>query len=306
MTRYLVKIGFCLMFCGVVLLIFNIYERKFGNSRNKILSLKFQEKIELDCAVFGSSQLLRSIHTTKSKLLISNFSISNSAFNIDIDMARWYLRSHKPKIVVLEGSILYHLKKNTDEWRNQNNIDVFFNSKTIYSLDKLNTLQLPVQKKIKLVLSQAINENAILYDKSGYPVYTEREDFKEQNYNLKKIRNSRITRTKISVHNNYSLKHYNENIHLLNEFLIECKKDNIKVIFVSPPKHIIYNESFSPLVYQMRDAFLKEIGIHSFLNFEKLWERDSSKFSDINHMNLNGGNMFTKIIDRAIEEELLK
>jgi hypothetical protein len=111
-------------------------------------------------------------------------------------------------------------------------------------------------------------------------------------------------------HSLIRMKNLNSNLRYLKELLTELRKRNIRVCFVTTPAYKTYSSHLDPFILRANQNIIRRLGGEfnaEYFNYFSDPRFLKSDFSDNDHLNTEGAEKFSRILDRDfISESCLK
>jgi len=112
----------------------------------------------------------------------------------------------------------------------------------------------------------------------------------------------------VLIENVENKENYDENLETLHNIIQYCQAENLKILIYHPPTHYRYNKLRDPILVRKWKKLLADLDN----NYEDLYffiDDENKKFSrkyfdDANHLNPNGAEKATKIVDSVILKDL--
>ncbi|MFY0594217.1 hypothetical protein [Roseivirga sp.] len=279
------------------------------NRRNDESSIYFQKKYflensdKLDGLIFGSSFMWCGIQPQYLDGNVGSFALAGSALNIDYSIFSYAKEVSQPKFVLLDASKTYFVNYQGGHFIRSTKLPYYFPTIKDHELTGYFLTEMPLSQYFPL-------KTSLKYDQRGYQLEIPEEwnVFKEVDYQDSLIdKHPRVERQYASMKGIIRANKVQDNLDLYRKILEECLEENIKVVFVSPPKYHLFNEFVDRQRLEERDAFMKEVVDNEhifFLNYDKAYEKNSQLFFDLNHLNNEGSMEFTKALNRDLKSIL--
>jgi hypothetical protein len=303
MKIFLKKLFFIAFLLLVILAIFEKITPTLDISQTKFVKdyLK-QNQNKIDGLIFGPSHIKRAINPQYLTANTASVALYGSSINVDYLLLKSILKSEKPKFILFDFSAGYPEKLNFYDWIKGNNLTYYFDLDMRYKLKDYFFTQYPLHKYFKK--SHKTKED---FNKWGFELKIEnrKNDFLNFNFDTTKIRNSEDAILTLKLHNSFNKKARKQNLEYLLEIAAICKSKNIKLIFLSPPKSFIYNESLLPEYHEYRTEFLKTLVDNKdvfFWDYSAFYQKNIDSFYNINHLNPKGAELFTKEINARLKQ----
>ncbi|PHR68768.1 MAG: hypothetical protein COA67_12410 [Lutibacter sp.] len=300
MKKFLIKISFIIIPVIIFLEVVEYTVRKQDNSVLKIKRDYIENNNEnIEGLIFGSSTLLQGINPAILKMNTASLAIAGNDVNSGVVLFNAVKEQLKLKFIIFELSNGYLGKKNPKGSLRSKKAPFYFNTPKKEVKDFF-LARYPLKK-------QLLNKKNRLssYNKWGFDTKVKTTDFDRFHYNDSIILKSEQMLNVLKYHNVINANNYIFNINLLHELIEICKNENIKVVFVSPPKYHLYNNVLIDEHSSRRKEFLEDVIDNKnvfFWNYERTYENDSQSFSDLIHLNLDGAQLFSE----KINQELIK
>ena len=142
------------------------------------------------------------------------------------------------------------------------------------------------------------------YNEVGF-VLNSTSRFGKYDYDIDKIEETSLKEYMKGRHRAVNIDNYQYNSELIDKAIKTCIKNKIKVIFVSPPKHYLYNNHMvTEKLKRRNDFFDKYKGNHDvyIFNYEEAYEMETQLFLNEDHLNLEGSKIFTKELNARLKE----
>ncbi|MCA0932390.1 hypothetical protein LCM02_07995 [Lutimonas saemankumensis] len=292
-----------------VALLFVIVELTVRNNTFKAKAdyiKKNKENIEV--MILGSSHNWRAVNPKYLSFKTAPLAHGGSAINIDLILMEKYLELiPNLKFVILE--LGYH---NLEDYRdrNWNKNHLFHIYYGINNYDKqpplIDNFLLAVNPRqyIKRFILPIKNQQFGRYNEYGFITDGPKSDnmFEGVMYDslqIKRLANNYLE----NKHKRVSDQYYLENTMKLKKMVTQCLKNNISVIFLSPPKHYTYNDEMLFDKLGRKDKFLQSYHNYENVyiwNFEETYEYQSEMFLDPDHLNPKGAKIFSIKLDSLL------
>jgi len=303
MKTFLLKIIIILIPVIILLSITEFISRKNDTSKTYFQKkYLIENQTNIDGVIFGSSHMWRSLFPKYLDYNVASFARSGSAINIDSYLYNYVSKLVTPKFYVFDLSQTYLNSSKDQNYTSTNKLQYYFPTSDNRNLSDNFLIKLPLRKYFFFE-----KEEKIKYDKWGSEITIPKKInfLKKLGFNDSLLLN--ITRSKrvLKKHNESINKSIcDKNITFLKKIIDDCKKKNIKLIFMSPPKYHIYNKKLNHELALQRDVFLKEFVDNKnvfFLNFENFEEDNSKLFFDLNHLNIEGAKIFSEAFNKRLK-----
>ena len=318
MKKFVLKLIVSVVLLYLVLLglqvIIDFYLKKDNCCNNNSWSRIFEGKIKADVIILGTSRAEVQYDTEIIKKIsgLRTYNLGLSGTHYNVLKIRWksFLNyNHKPKIVILDvdGSSMQDLNEiynkfqylpyfNADEYGSVvKEIDDDYYFEKYIPIYKYRGYEMDIYKQIRSLKNpfycpKNVNgylENDIKWIGKDYDV-------------LKRLKERDKEKEK------FHIDEYKGGFAVLNEIIKDCKRNNIKVIFVWSPS---YFEAQSHMYYTKEciNRSLSEISkqnnikYYNFSNDSLCLDRDN--FYNSMHMNKNGVSQFSKKLGKIIKKE---
>ena len=293
MKLFLIKISLLIFFILLFLGSLELYSRKNDVSYLRVKKDYLENnKNKIECLVLGPSHILRAIDLDLFNYNTLSLAISGSATNVDCYLFNSVKNKITPKFVIINLSEWYIERYRSDEWMRFHKLHYYFGVK--YDRFKLKDLFL-VNYPVKEYLFSIEDKNAPRVEKH----------FLEVNYDKEKIKKNFLKKISRKLRNLHPKKEYKKNVALLYDVVRECKKQKIKVIFISPPKYYLYNEAVLSKPTNRRTDFLAPIVDNKtvyFLDYKSFNDTEPRYFTDPHHLNEKGSILFTKELNKRLPD----
>ncbi len=283
-------------------------EKSVENNSFKIKSDYIEKnKSNIEILLLGSSQNNKAINSEFLDFKIAPLANDGSTINIDFLLFEEYFpKLPNLKIVIFELS--YHsledLKPNN--W-NKNHLFLKFYNINNYGKNPPLSEQFLITSNPKEYLKKYFTPNLKLkdnkYNPFGYTLNSPSR-FKKYNYNKKLIDKTSMDEYLRYRHQTENIKNYHINTKLLKKAIKICSRNNIKFVFLSPPKYYLYNNHLNKKRANRRNLFLEEtLTIKNLYvwNFEHLYENKTEYFLNEDHLNYKGSKQFTTVINQKLK-----
>lgn len=276
------------------------------------------EQNEIELLLLGSSQLAHSVNPEFIGLKTASLAIDGSAMDIDYLLFQKYFSQLKEiKAVVVELSYHSMFESRGQAWAKNHLLLNYFqinNYGTTPSVNQHFLISAQPQFYLRKILQEFKQKGISQYNKYGFidkpldtSIHLPITRFRRLSYDEKRIQlTSQDYLSKIS-HFSLSTKPFEAHAQRLRAIRDTCLKYEVQLIFLSPPKHQMYNQKMDAKKLALREEFLHEMlstnHVH-FLNYETDFERNTRLFDNENHMNIKGAEIFTKKISAHIDSLL--
>jgi len=304
MKLFLSKLMIIIIPVGALLVTMEILNRKNDHSSTAI-----QKKIILDHSndleglVFGSSYMWCSIQPQYLDRRVGSLALIGSAPRVDYLIFTYAKQVSKPKFILLDGSKSYFMNYKSSDFIKSSNLSYYFPGMESRELADFFLTEIPLSQHFPM-------KNPLKYNQWGYytEIPMEQDLFKELNYQDSLISNH--PRTKSLFTDFKGIKRANKtlsNLDFCRKIIQECLAEEIKVIFISPPKYHLFNQFIDELHLTEREAFMDEIVDNQrvfFLNYERHNEKNPKLFFNVNHLNLEGSQVFSQELNKDLNNIL--
>lgn len=297
MKPFLLKV--LLVIIPVFLLLFTIEFKarrndNFHSAKQKTYILENSDSIE--GVIFGSSMMWRALLPKYLDYNVATLARSGSGTNVDLYLYDYVNKLVAPKFYVFDLSQGYLNIVKDNEYMSRIKLKYYFPLDTNFDRELKDNFLIRVPLSKYLWKSDTLrNEKS---DKWGSPVTSAKA--KEGWLSDKNYKNVVLKR-----HNKLLTKNVdNKHMISLKKMIDDCRKNDIKLIFLSPPKYCYYNDNLNNELYLQREFFLKEFvddKMVFFFNFEKFEENNSKFFIDLNHMSIDGAKIFSREFNKKLK-----
>ena len=264
-----------------------------------------QQTIEV--ASFGSSQVKNAINPVYIDKETINLASTMQHHNTDFKLlTQTRDRLSNLKVVVFEVSYSHFELGHNSKYYWKSNVflkyyDVKLLDRVSFPSDSLLFISHPGYFSKLLVDTYIRKTSSIQYNKYGYNENRYKGKFKKLKYDTTAISNNFV---KINLRANTKI--FNFNVAFFYKMLDYCQQENLQVIIISPPTHYNYNKLRNPFILKRRDRVLTEISEKydniSFLIAEEDPEFTARKFWNENHLNPDGAKIFSKKLNKIINQ----
>ena len=304
---FVVKILFLFLFLLSAFTFVETIIRNNSFSATKKYLAKNKEKVEV--LVLGTSHMKYAINYKYFDFVLASLAHGGSDIKANELLFKKYFSDFpKLKIVLIELSQSLLEKANNDKWEKNPLFHIYYNidnySNGIPFTDHFLLTSAPKHYLDKFY-DNFFHKELVEVDEYGFKSYTPIRNNKFGNLNLNvDILDSKGERM-IQIHNKIKNKNNFKNIKRLINIVDICKKMEVKVVFVSPPKFHTYNDNLM-LEHQLRrqfflDKYKGDKDIY-FWNYERKYEKERSYFRNENHTNPTGAEVFSKELNTRLQE----
>lgn len=264
----------------------------------------------IELIILGSSHNWRAINPKFLNRMVAPLAHGESAINIDHLLFNRFTPAF-PKLKAVIFELGYHnLEDYRDSSWNKNHLfNIYYGVNNYGTNPPFHELLLvtanPMQYFKHLIVPKR-RQALGTFNRFGFINSTPSSIFKSANYNIDSA-NKNVMEYLDGKHINESKEFYARNVAHMNEMVNYCHEHNIVVIFLSSPKHSSYNEKMLAGKLERRNAYLDSCSNHEnihILNYEKKYENSSSLFLNPDHLNPDGAELFSKELNRQIENIL--
>lgn len=304
MNNFLINISRFLLpfFLPLIILELSVRNNTFKAKANYI----HQNKDSIEVMILGSSQNWRAINPKYLSNKIAPLAHGGSAINLDFLLFDKYIEL-LPNLKVVIFELGYH---NLEDYRDSNwsKNHLFYIYYGINNYDAkpfLNEnflLTANFKEYLKRFITPVKNQPFGQFNEYGFITESPISMFERVNYDSLRIENKVKAYLK-NRHKNISKKRFLMNTKKLRERVNRCLKNDIVVVFLSPPKHYTYNDEMLPDKLKRRDEFLQSYYSHKNVyiwNFERTYEYQPRMFGDPDHLNPKGAEIFSIKIDSVL------
>jgi len=304
MKQFLLKTG--LFFAPLLILTIWIEVSVRNNTfRAKVECLKNPEEIEV--LILGSSQNWRAINPEYLDFKVAPLAHGVSSLDIDYLLFKKNFPLFKNlKAVIFEMS--YHTLEDTRnaQWEKNNLFYIFYGINNYEKKPPLKDYLLitsNTNEYIELFLSKR-NKNFNDFNDWGFLNTVENSSFENLNYDSTEIANNSYKYLQ-HRHTKENIKNFIDNKEKLLEMIAECKKHNVKVILLSPPKYYLYNQNNNITKLTRRNELIQEVTkdtVVKFWNYETFFQYDYYVFANEDHINIYGAFIFTNLLNVKLKK----
>lgn len=307
MKKFLLKIiVFFILPLGVFSIVFELSLRSIPNNysyKNEYLT-KIGSKIEI--LILGSSHSFRGINPSYFDKRAFNASMVTQSWNYDYAIFEKFKNDlSELKLVILPVSYFSfygNLIKGTESWRVKN-YKLYYD---IHLDDSRYKFELNTGKMInnfrRFVSYYGKNSSSITCDSLGYGRREYREidtTYFQETGKKAALRHSRdINSTKMKGL-------FSDNISTLTDFINECNKRDIKILFFTPPALNFYSDYLDKDQLELSVKQITQMVESSdncgYINLLQNDEFTLEDFYDADHLNANGAKKLTQILNNQVE-----
>lgn len=251
----------------------------------------------VEVMILGSSQNWRAINPDFLSISCAPLAHGGSAFNIDyLLFKKHYNQFPRLKVVILETS--YHTFDET-RTRTWNKNHLFF---IYYGINNYNG-SIP-KSDYFLVTANPKDYITRLWTASVFPEFGEYNKYGFITSEIQTIESGHYDPSFLKKrHQGENQENFLANNHLLREIVKTCTQKHIEVVFLSPPKYYTYNDLNSEHKLAKRESIFNEYRNQKYVhiwNYEKFLEKKGDLFSNEDHLNVKGAEIFSKEINDRI------
>lgn len=311
MKRLIKNILFFLFPLALVFIPLEIYLRQ-NTFKAKAEFIK-QHQNEIEWLVLGSSHNWRAINPALFQKTTASLAFGGSAIDIDIFLANHYLEKlPQLKRIILEVSYHSLEERRGYTWGKNHLLWVHFGIAHYngpvpwYDYALLSSQPLFYGRKLLMehnkIESGKYNEYGFINvdPDTSYRSFTNR--FQRLNFNANKIKKG-SEKYLANLHKRSNLDNYQQSLRELDKLIEICKKKEIAISIISPPKYFLYQQAMNEEKYARRNAFLNRIKDQAHVQvlvYDAFQQNNPKWFSNENHLNVDGANQFTRILEKDI------
>ncbi|QDH78217.1 hypothetical protein FKX85_03840 [Echinicola soli] len=278
----------------------NIYQAKSDYLENHME--------EIEALILGPSYSWRAINPVSMEIPTVSLAHEASAINTNLMLFdKFSPQLPRLKYVLFDLSLGYMENDNDDRWESNHLFNIYYDIQN-YEPDVKNNFLLTANFRfyVKLFCAymkdkknvERFNESGFIYEVSDY-----NNLFGEYEYDTARLRASGELFKRLSFQNSIHDECYFKNEKLLVDMVEKCKVRGIQVVFIAPPKFCLNNNAATPEVIERRDRFLTTYVDDDqvvFWNYEHVLEDNPHYFLDNTHLNPQGAEIFTEILNKRL------
>lgn len=308
MKQFLQKSVFILTVLGIVLGGVEFYARSIDTSslKSKCEYLN-KNKNEIEGIVLGPSHSMRGINPAFFDRNVATLALPGCPFSISYLFFEKFKHIPNLKFVILDLSKGILSTSLSDSWLKKERVGYYF------SLD-LEEKSWRDYFYIQYPLRNIFNQKRRGHPTNKWGFY---EKVKKRGTTFKKegLDSIRLAETherkKGSVDKffrDYDDSVYKDNVIKLQNIVAYTKANGIKLFLISPPKYYIFNELINSrtLLMEKRDDAISDLIDNQtvyFWDYQETYQNKPDIFNNINHLNVEGAEFFTKELNHRIEKE---
>ncbi|GGF32026.1 hypothetical protein [Echinicola rosea] len=267
-----------------------------------------QHKEKIETLILGPSYSWRAINPEGMELPTASLAHEASAINTNLMLFEKFLpQLPRLKYVLFDLSLGYMENDNDQRWESNHLFNIYYDIQN-YEPDVKNNFLLTANFRFYFKLFCAYmkdEKNMERYNESGfiYDVSDFNDLFGQYQYDTTKLKASGELFKRLPYQNSIHDECYSKNEKLLADMVAKCKDRGIQVVFVAPPKFWMNNKAATAEVVERRERFLasyEEDDQVVFWNYEHVLEDDPHYFLDDTHLNPQGAEIFTEILNRRL------
>lgn len=306
MKKFVIK---TIVFFLPLVLLFFLIERSVRNNTFKAKAEYIHENIEgIEAMILGSSQNWRAVNPEFLNINVAPLAHGGSAINIDFLLFEKFVEL-LPNLKVVIFELGYHnLEDSRDsDWSKNHLLHIYYginNYDTHPPLKDNFLLTANIKQYTKRFITSEESQEFGRYNKYGFITDSPYWLFESLEYDSLRIEKG-VEKYLKSRHKKTSKQKYLEHTEKLQKVVEQCLKNNISVVFLSPPKHYTYNKNMVDGKLLRRDEFVQSYNKHKnvhFWNFEKIYEYQSEMFGNPDHLNARGAKFFSDKIDSLLRD----
>lgn len=290
----------------LILIGVEFYIRKSPNTFITIASYFEQNKEKTEVLILGSSHNQCALNPKFFKLKTVNLSYGSQDIQLDSALFFHNVKQMKHlKKVILE--LDYHsldTQREKDYYR-YSWYSLYYNIE-IQPINYFNkfSLYLSNPKLFQKIISERYSSNytSPIINKFGFIEGDFSDEFTEMKYDSVKIEKSAKKRLEFR-HKEISDVNFKKNSQRIIAIIKYCKQNNIELYFFSTPVYKTYIDNELVLKKRRVDKFIQNIIFTykvPYFNFEKNCQFNLRDFSNDDHLNANGAEKYSKIVDSII------
>jgi len=303
MAKFLKKIAYML----IPMLVFLVWlEIKARHEDQEVMAIQrdllYEQSEEIEGLVLGTSHMKRAIDPAGLDNRTATLALSAGHLRTGVGLLEQALKVTQPKFVLFEFSAGYLDTWNTDEWQQQRKLFYYFGlPQGRQKLRDFIILRAPLHRFLN---PEPSGEE---FNEYGFPLNlgNEQDAFASVSYNPDSIMLLRSTRRKIRQHNRGTLPELRpKNEALLLDAIGWCRERGIHLVLLNPPKYYLYNEylldEHRRVQQEFIDQYVDDEYVH-YWNFESWQEEEPRFFYNVTHLNYDGAQMFTEVVNRQVK-----
>jgi hypothetical protein len=297
---------FCIPLASLFVLL-EVYLFYHENSFNTKAAYLKSHAGAIECLFFGSSITAGSINPEFMDLPAANMAHAAQDYQLDSALFFHYIpKMTKLKYVIIETD--YHSLEHKNDAESMR-------VPWYYRYHGIQIYDIPLLKRIsifatspsffKTYIADKANPNSYKYQNNQFGVVVNGFPgvFQDLNYNEAEIIQTAEKRLKKRVSDS-SVKNYNYNKRKILSVIDYCLANNIQVVFLKSPAYITYRNYYNPERLALRDEFIKsQLQKNSsilVLDFEKDERFTAREYVNDNHLNSNGSEKLTQLVNEAL------
>ncbi|MBD8488736.1 hypothetical protein IFO69_08270 [Echinicola sp. CAU 1574] len=312
MKKFLIQLIIFIIPVGMILVSMEVYLRQNNIYRAKKTFLD-NNKQDIEALILGPSYSWRSINPEFLDTKTASLAHEASAINTNMMLFDKYApQLPKLKYVIFDLSIGFLDTHNEENWESKHLFNIYYDIKSSNNnLEDYFLLSSNFKYYTKLCLSYITDpDNIPAFNDSGfiYKLSKQEDIFRIHEYNSERLKQADVLYRRLDYQNTINEENYHSNIDLLKGLITYCRENKINLIFISPPKSYLNNEKISTEAITRRQKFIDDITPDpyiSFWNYENFHEQDINLFYDDTHLNPKGAELFTKTLNRKLDNYLI-
>ncbi len=311
MNKFIIKTIF--FFLPIIFLAGAIENRITKNSFYAKSNLLNNNSNNIEVMFLGSSHSWRAINPKYFDFSTAPLAHGGSAFNIDYLLFKKYYEK-LPKLKVLLIELSYHtLEESRDENWTKNHLFYHYYGINNYNghppIKDLSLITAYPKQYLKYCFGEGKSVEWGPYNDFGFIELPDSSGtFASYSFDTVQINTTSIDRIKYR-HRSIDTLLFTQNKNKLIDIINICRQKKIKVVLISPPKYITYNQNMVEEKLERRNKLIRELTTSKnveFWNYEYTFQNQVRMFGNDDHLNPYGAKIFTRIINTRIKKTLLE
>lgn len=292
---YLVKIILPILLFFLVL---EVAIRKIPNDYQLKKDYLNENAAEINTLILGSSHTFYGLNPEYFSQKTFNAAYVSQSLDLDYEILRKYdlkLKNLKTVIIPISYFSLFEtLETDVEKWRIKNYVIYYDLENTYQLLDHFESLDNHIALNVKKIIKYyVLNKSYITSSYLGWGT-----NFNSKN---KKTLNSAFTAKKHTA-KNFNL--YDENIKSLQKIVTLCRKNKVKVIFITTPTHASYyhnlNKNQLEKTTKTISKFVKNNSNCEYINMLTSDKFTNEDFYDADHLNEIGAKKLSLFLNKFV------
>lgn len=311
MRKFIIKTAFFLLPIFVLALSMEILLRNIPNDYSYKKEYLDKHSNEIETLILGSSHSFRGLNPNFFSKIAFNAAYVSQSLNYDYEIFKKYqdnLHNLKTLILPISYFTLYgKLESGVESWRVKNYViyygmntsNSFFDYSEVFS----NQPKVNIKRFYNYYIIKNNHDQYISCSKLGWGAVNKSQNPQDL---FETGKTAAKRHTKEDVTSDFNKNIFKNNKQILNSIIKWCKKQNIKVLLLTPPAYKTYRQNINHEQYDITIKAANEIASQydnciyvNLFDDSNFVEKD---FYDADHLSEIGAEKLSKLIDKKINE----